>query len=263
MRKSPLLSFPLLACIAACTVGPNYAGPPSIAPGSSEATGFVRGGSASADQPGIAQWWTRLGDPTLNQLENAALVGNPNVAAAEARVRQSRAALRLERANQLPSLSATGIYAHAQLPGIDLGSSGSDESGNGNGSSGGSDGSSGNGSGSSDGGSTSLDFFNVGFDASWEIDLFGGQRRTVEAARATLAASEASFADAQVQLTAEVAQAYVSLRDRQHRLTLIRQASDLQRQMLTLTEQRLQRGPVGARVVGGRAVAREHLRRDR
>ncbi|MFT3978739.1 MAG: TolC family protein, partial [Sphingomonas bacterium] len=173
-----LLLLPL-AALAACTVGPNYAGPSSagaVKPGEA----FVRGGANRADAPAVAQWWTALGDETLDELERRALAANPNVQVAEARLKQARGALRLERGNALPTGSGNASYLHAQLPGIDLGQGGDS------------------------GGSTGLDFYNVGFDASWEIDLFGGQRRKIEAARASLGAAEANVADAQVSLTAEV-----------------------------------------------------------
>jgi NodT family efflux transporter outer membrane factor (OMF) lipoprotein len=219
MRTFILLPF--VALIAACTVGPNYAGPPKVTSSGDAPARFVRGTDATfPTAPAVAKWWTAMSDPLLDTLEDRALSSSPSIAVAQARVRQARSSVRLERANLLPSGSANATYVHGELPGIDLGGSGNN---------GGSD-------------RTSLDFYNVGFDASWEVDLFGGQRRTAEAARATLEASEASAADAQVQLTAEVAQAYVNLRDTQTRLGLVRRTAELQRQTLDLTKQRESRG---------------------
>jgi NodT family efflux transporter outer membrane factor (OMF) lipoprotein len=209
--------------VAACTVGPNYAGPPKVGAANPQAP-FVRGGGAvTSGAPQLAHWWEALGDPTLNALEEQALTGNPSVAIAQARVRQARGQLRLDRANQLPNGSANLSYIHASLPGVNIAGDSS-------------------GSGGSSGDSTSLDFYNAGFDASWEVDLFGGQRRTAEASRAALGASEANLADAQVQLTAEVAQAYVGLRDTQARLAMIQHNAALQQQTLDLTNQRQSRG---------------------
>jgi len=217
MRKLLLSPLPLIALLGACTVGPNYAGPPKVATTDAPGGHFVRGGKvATAQAPQVANWWTSLGDTTLNELETRALAGSPNLAVAQARVKQARASFKLERANQLPKASASASYIHAQIPGVDFTGSGNEID--------------------------SLDLVNLGFDASWEIDLFGGQRRTVEAARATLESAEANVADAQVQLSAEVAQSYVNLRDRQARLALIRQTGALQRQTLDLTRQRLSRG---------------------
>jgi len=216
----PILpSLALVALLAGCTVGPNYAGPPQAAP---KAPAFVRAGDApvAATAP-VARWWEGLGDPVLDDLVARALTANPNIAVAEARLRQARAALRVEKANELPSSNAQAIYAHAHLPGVNF---------------------NGNDSSSSSGGSTDLDLFNLGFDATWEVDLFGGQRRAIEAARAKAGAAEANLADAQVSLSAEVAQAYVSLRDRQRRIDLSTRSVRMQEQMLSLTRQRYDRG---------------------
>ncbi len=224
------LSLIPLLLLGACTVGPNYAGPPkAIGSAATPPAGFARADATVATAaPAVADWWTTLNDPMLTWLEDRALEANPNVAVAQARLKQARASLRLERANQAPNANASATYLHADLPGLNLGGS---QSGEGQGGSGG---------GSSDG--QSVDFFNLGFDASWEIDLFGGRRRTVEAARASAAAAEANVADAQVSLSADVAQAYVGLRDAQQRLILAREASRMQRDTLKLTEQRFANG---------------------
>lgn len=226
MRTSALFAFPLAGLLlAGCTVGPNYTGPPAAA-GDLSRAGFARVGDlAVAPVPGVARWWEQLNDPTLNALEAQALAASPDLDAAAARLRQARAAFRLERANQAPTASAVALYAHARLPGVDLGGGNSNPD---------------NDSGS--GTTTSLNLYNVGFDASWEIDLFGGQRRTVEAARAEAQSAEANLADAQVSLTAEIAQAYINLRDRQQRMALNAQSVAMQEQMLALTRQRFGQG---------------------
>lgn len=227
--RSPLSLLPLLA-LAACTVGPDYQGPASAgAPPAPQR--FARAGEAAIPAaPAVAPWWTALGDPLLDELERRALADSPSIAIAQAKLTQARSALRLDRANGLPNANAQLTYAHARLPGIDLGSSGDGEE------EGGGDGSS----------SEALNFYNLGFDASWEIDLFGGHRRTMEASRASLEAAQASIADAQVSLAAEVAGAYVHLRDRQQRLALAEQSAARQREVLDLTRQRQTHGTVSA-----------------
>ncbi|WP_307003139.1 efflux transporter outer membrane subunit [Sphingomonas sp. SORGH_AS_0879] len=229
MRKQ--LSLIPLLLLGACTVGPNYAGPPqAIGSAATPPAGFVRADNMLATTaPAVADWWTTLNDPMLTWLEERALEANPNVAVAQARLKQARSALRLERANQAPNANASATYLHANLPGLNLGGSGSGEG------QGGADGGGGS-------GGQSVNFFNLGFDASWEVDLFGGRRRTVEAARANAAAAEANVADAQVSLSADVAQAYIGLRDTQQRLILARDASRMQRDTLKLTEQRFANG---------------------
>ena len=229
MRKQ--LSLIPLLLLGACTVGPNYAGPPKgIGSAATPPAGFVRADTTLATTaPAVADWWTTLNDPMLTWLEERALEANPNVAVAQARLKQARSTLRLERANQAPNANASATYLHANLPELNLGG-GEEQGGGQGGASGGS------------GGGTNVDFFNLGFDASWEIDLFGGRRRTVEAARASAAAAEANVADAQVSLSADVAQAYVGLRDAQQRLILARDAARMQRDTLKLTEQRFANG---------------------
>ncbi|MEZ0497213.1 efflux transporter outer membrane subunit [Sphingomonas sp. IW22] len=217
MRKIlPLLS---LSALAACTVGPNYDGPKS-AGAVAAPSGFVRAGDTSVAAPEVADWWTTLNDPILDGLVARALAENPSVDVAEARLKQARSSLRLDRANGLPNGNLQGTYVRAELPEGGLTGGGEGDSG----------------------GTSAVDFYNVGFDASWEVDLFGGQRRRVEAARAGVAAAEAQVADAQVSLTAEVASAYVNLRDRQRRLELGRQTAETRRRMLALTEQRFRAG---------------------
>lgn len=215
MRKLiPLVS---LAALAACTVGPNYEGPRSAGAVAPPAA-FARGGQTSAAQPVVADWWRGLNDAQLDALVERALKDNPTIAIAEARLKQARSALRLDRANGLPNANVQGTYLRAELPNGGLTG------------------------GTADGGTQGIDFYNVGFDASWEIDLFGGQKRRVEAARAGVGAAEAQVADAQVSLTAEVASAYVNLRDRQRRLELGRTTAETRRRILALTEQRFRAG---------------------
>lgn len=218
----PILALGLL--LAGCVVGPNYRGPP--APPGTMAPAFVRAGDAPVSSaPPVARWWEMLDDPTLTMLEDRALAANPDLDAATARLRQARAALLEQRASQRPSASAMALAAHARLPGINIAGNDSSDTTN-----------------TSAGQSTELDFYNVGFNASWEIDLFGGAHRTIEAARANADVAEANLADAQVSLTAEVAQAYVNIRDLQRRLALTGQAIALQEQMLALTRQRFEHG---------------------
>ncbi|WP_454887151.1 efflux transporter outer membrane subunit [Sphingomonas oryzagri] len=205
--------------MAGCTIGPNYSGPPAAAPNPAKAPGVVRAGDAPVvAQPPIARWWETLADPTLNAIEARAIAANPDLAAAEARLRQARAALREQKADLLPKADATALYAHARFPGLNLGGSNS----------GGGDSNS----------ASDIDLYNLGFDASWEVDLFGGQHRAIEAARTTAQSIDADLADAHVSITAEVAQAYLNVRDRQRRIDLNRQAIARQEQMLALTRQR-------------------------
>lgn len=214
--RRPRTALAILApmfVVAGCTLGPNYRGAPQVAPEAFQASTFKRAPQqgVSTTAPATAAWWEPLGDPQLNHLVETALANSPDLRAAEARLRQSRAGLRQQKGNQLPKIGGNAVYLHAQLPDSPLGVS-------------------------------HADFYNLGFDATWEADLFGGTRRAVEAASAEAQAAEADVADAHVQLSAEIAQAYVQLRDAQQRLELVRKSVDVENQALTLTQQRRTQG---------------------
>lgn len=221
------LALPLLPCLlAGCTVGPDYAGPPSLSPG--PASQFTRATDTNVTQATpVADWWTPLNDNVLSDLIARALANNDDVRAGEARLRQARAMLGEERANLAPKASASAMYTHAHVPGVSFGES--DDSAQGE-----------------NGSSSDLNLYNVGLDASWEIDLFGGQRRAIEAARATAQGAEAELADVQVSLSANVAQSYLSLRDRQERIALGEASLALLQNILALTRQRREQGTATA-----------------
>jgi multidrug efflux system outer membrane protein len=234
----PLLLCALLAgALAGCTtVGKNYAGPPAAPQGLAQGAAFARAGDAAAPGQTVSNWWSALNDPELDSLEARALRANPSLDLARARLRQARAALREESANNLPNGSANATAAHIRLP------KNSPLSGGGSSQSAGGAGGSESGAGGGSQLPSSLNLYNVGFDATWEIDLFGGTRRAVEAARASAEAVQAGIADAQVSLAAEVALAYTNLRSAQQRLALADGAIERQRRMVELTAARAERG---------------------
>jgi NodT family efflux transporter outer membrane factor (OMF) lipoprotein len=215
-----------VCALSACTVGPDYAGAPQVAPDAAHASNFVRtpvAGMVSTRAP--SQWWLSLNDPQLNTLIDAALAHNPDVHAAQERLREARAQLQHQKANGMPTASFDAAALRMREPNLSSLSSSQGSSGS-----------------SSSSGGGPLQLYTAGFDASWEIDLFGGTRRAVEAAMAEADAVDADLADTQVSLAAEVAQAYVDLRDEQHRLTLAQHSAELEQQMLTLTQQRRAHG---------------------
>jgi outer membrane protein, multidrug efflux system len=220
------------ALLAGCVVGPQYAGAPQI--GSTHSR-FARAEDVSPSEPALAEWWTHLGDPVLTRIEELAIADNPGLAAAQARIAQARASARQERANRYPVVAAQATTVQAKLPGLDLQSNSPgqppappDQAKQ----------------------DDSLSVYNIGVNANWEIDFAGGQIRRIEAANALAAASVATAQDAQVQLTAEVARAYVGLREGQARLRSLQQERGLQQQVLELTEQRYRRGVLPLFAVG-------------
>jgi multidrug efflux system outer membrane protein len=204
-----LVSLALLA--PACTVGPNYH-PPEIA-SLKVPDRFQHGNANQKDQTDLRKWWTRFNDPVLTSLIDSALTTNNDLDAASARLRAARAALRATRGGRLPVLGASAGASASQAI---------------NGEGGGSD------------------AYQAGLDASWEADLFGGQRRSVEAARATAEAVEADLHAVRISIVAEVALNYIDARNAQSQLAIARRNLGYQDENVQIADWRVQAGLVSA-----------------
>ncbi len=154
----------------------------------------------------LAQWWGRLGDPELTALITEALAANTSVRSAQAALQQSRVLVDVQTAGTVPQIGASASAQRSR-----------------------SSGSTGN-------------TFSTGFDASWEPDVFGRLRAGVTATEADARAAEASLADVQVSLAAEVAVNYIELRGLQQRLQIARSNLASQQETLQITQWRLQAG---------------------
>jgi NodT family efflux transporter outer membrane factor (OMF) lipoprotein len=170
---------------------------------SSAAPGVATPGTVATP---LAQWWQQLGDPQLTALVTQALQANTSVRAAQAALRQARAQADVQGAGLLPSVDAS---ASAQR--------------------------------SRSGGSTG-NSFQAGFDALWEPDVFGRLRAGVSASEAEARAAQASLADVQVSLAAEVALNYITLRGLQERLAIAQRNLASQQETLQITDWRVQAG---------------------
>ncbi|TMV79081.1 efflux transporter outer membrane subunit, partial [Thioclava sp. BHET1] len=213
-----LLSSSLFALLAGCTVGPDYKGPPDVAPGAEKAAQFHNAETGTSGYHPAAAWWSGFRDTEMSRLIATALKNSPSIALARAKVTEARASLKGSEAKLLPTVSAMGLGVHAKL---------------GTGSAGGEFGLP---------SSVSTDLYSGGLDASWELDPAGAPQRGVTGARAKAEAAAAQFADAQVQLSAEVGRAYVNLRLAQAELTISRQSVALQRKTLALRQQQADQG---------------------
>jgi NodT family efflux transporter outer membrane factor (OMF) lipoprotein len=225
-RTGPLAA---LFLVGGCTVGPDYH-PPAVA----VPAAYGGGPSAASSTADFRQWWTAFGDPTLNALVERARSGNLDLRQAAARVEEARAQERVVRARGGPQLNASAQAGYTKLSENAL------PAGLANLGGGGQPG------GSSPIGLPGEDFatFQTGFDASWEIDLFGGQRRANEAARARTAAAEWSQHDAEVMLAAEVARTYLQFRALKQRIALADQTLAAKREALGFIEARTKHGLV-------------------
>ena len=204
---------------AGCSVGPNYK-PPDIAvpAGWNEAqqSGFHTGPAPLTD------WWTEFNDPLLNTLVERAVQSNLDIRLAEARIRESRALKSVTASDAWPRLDAAGSYARSRSS-ENAFSSGAGES-------------------SSFGANGARDLFRAGFDASWELDIFGGVRRRVEAADANIEASLEERRNALVTLLGDVARNYIEVRGFQRRLAVARSNLQAQQETLDLTKVRFEAG---------------------
>ncbi|PIF90099.1 NodT family efflux transporter outer membrane factor (OMF) lipoprotein [Acidovorax sp. 62] len=162
--------------------------------------------SAGAAATPLAQWWGRLGDPELTALITEALAANTSVRSAQAALQQSRALVDVQTAGTLPQIGASASAQRSRASG-----------------------STGN-------------SYSAGFDASWEPDVFGRLRAGVAATEADARAAEASLADVQVSLAAEVAVNYIELRGLQQRLQIARSNLASQQETLQIAQWRLQAG---------------------
>jgi NodT family efflux transporter outer membrane factor (OMF) lipoprotein len=205
-----LATVGILVLLAGCTtVGPDYRAPDAQALGVPQGWNALSANAAPAGD--LATWWRKLGDATLDSLIEHALANNRDVAVALARLREARARRDFANANRFPTVGATASASRSR-------------------------------SSEQVAGGDSRSLFDVGFDAQWEPDLFGGQRRAVEAAEADLAAAQDDVDATRVSLAAEVARNYVDVRGFQARVALARANLDTQLETLQITEWRTQAG---------------------
>ena len=200
--------------LAACTaVGPDYREPDAAA---LRVPPSWRGATSQGapDTVALAAWWRALGDPTRDGLVEATLRASPTLGAAQARLREARARREVAGASRFPTLGASAATVRTRTGTGDTAASRSS--------------------------------YDASFDASWEPDLFGGQRRAVEAADADFGASLEDLRGTQVSLAAETALNYVEARSLQARVEIARANLRTQSETLQLTQWRAQAGLTSA-----------------
>jgi multidrug efflux system outer membrane protein len=228
MRK-PAAFLSMALVLAGCASQPAYRAPAvdvppefrelsrdtlrdSVVPPAAPAPAAPSGEAASLDP----RFWRALGDSTLDRLVGEVLRANLDVQAAAARLRGARAA-RLDATLDLaPTVTVGGAYTRQRLSSaaFPIGA----------------------------GSFPDQDIWDAGFDASWELDLFGRVRRGVQAQGALVGAAGEDLRDAQVALTAELARTYFELRGAQEQLDVARRNAENQRRSLGVTQERLDAG---------------------
>src|SRR5690348_5197836 len=245
MTKISLTTLLPLA-LAGCTVGPDYHRPDVPMPAHYSTT---QPSAQTAPPADLSRWWETFQDPTLDSLVGRAVRSNLDLQVAQARLLESRAQRQIQTSGLFPvangsasynrdRFSKQGFYIPAGGAAALNNSSrarattGGPGSGNGNNSTGL----------ASAFNRTEIDTWQGGFDASWEIDIFGGVRRSIEAARADEAAAIDARRDALVSLLAEVARNYIDVRGLQRELAIARDNVKAQQDTVDLTRSRFQAG---------------------
>ena len=203
-----LANVSLTLLLSGCAmVGPDYNMISPEAPNKWNAamTGGLETGQTMQDS--LGRWWTLFNDPILEELEAKAVIANLDLKAAESRVREARALRNISHANLFPTID-TSASTEKSRPSN----------------------------------SSERNLFAVGFDAIWELDIFGGNKRSVEAAKAEVMATHEALRDVMVTLTAEIGMNYVDVRAFQSRLAAARNNLKAQQQAYELNQSRYQSG---------------------
>jgi multidrug efflux system outer membrane protein len=198
------------AILAGCAVGPSHRTPELALPQQ-----FTSAESAryTADQGDVATFWTVFGDATLNRLVQDSLFANHDLRIALARLNEARALRGAARLDLGPTFATGAGYTDQRLAQSQVAA-----------------------------GPRDVEGYDASFDAFWELDFFGRNRRALEAANADLQAAEASLRDAQVSVAAELSRGYFELRGDQQRLEVARRNVENQQETLALTRARLEAG---------------------
>jgi NodT family efflux transporter outer membrane factor (OMF) lipoprotein len=225
VKKAAFLLIGFFFAAGCAAVGPDYrrTDPPVPSSFGSLEKGISKG--EPADPKLLSSWWKIFDDPVLNDLIEKALQGNLDVRIARARVQQARALRGISESGLFPEGGVSAGYQAYRR--TETGSTGQAP-----------------GAGTAIPGKRQGEAYQVGFDASWEIDIFGGVRREIEAADADLAASGDVLRGALISLQGEVARNYIELRGLQLRVNIALQEVKSRRENLGLVEARFRAGLV-------------------
>ncbi|HSZ54415.1 MAG TPA: efflux transporter outer membrane subunit [Tepidisphaeraceae bacterium] len=226
----PAVRFPLpvfaalaVAVLSGCEVGPDYKTPEQHMPSRWVAPPTTQASIAVPEPLQVEQWWTTFNDPELDSLVRRAVQSNLNVQLATQRIRQSRATLGIAKAGFWPTIDANGSFTHSFSA------------------------SSGHSVNTASGAVTTVgahtaDLWQAGFDATWELDIFGGIRRNIESSRATYESSIEDRRDVLVTLLGELATDYVQLRGDQQQVVIAQENLTAQVHSLDVTRRKQQAG---------------------
>ncbi len=216
MKITPLLLLTALVCVVptGCMVGPDYKPPQSTAPASwvSVTNTTASAGSVATMAPAdLTNWWKKFNDPGLVSLIDEGFRTNLDLKIAESSLRAARASRGIVAGSLLPSLVGSGSYSRGAT-----------------------------------GVAPARDTFATGLDAAWELDIFGGNRRNLESANATIVAQQENLNDVRVTLSAEIALDYIQLRSYQEQIAIAQDNLKSEDRTAELTRKKLAAGFVSA-----------------
>jgi NodT family efflux transporter outer membrane factor (OMF) lipoprotein len=214
MRPTTVIVMACIGLLAGCAVGPNYHAPQVSAP--TQWTSPLVGGETNGPTD-LADWWENFDDTNLDSLMTTAIQSNLTLRVAEAHVREARAEQGVASGKLWPAVGSSASYSRNRWGQNTFPPLPSDSAFDHN-------------------------AYSAGFDAAWELDVFGGTRRAVEAANAEIGAAEFGQRDVLVSLLAEVARNYITARGYQQRLAITRQNIQAEQDILDLTSNRFQNG---------------------
>lgn len=209
-----VLTTAIAALLSGCVVGPNYERPAAPRASGGTLAEAARAPTLVSSQPLPDHWWQLYDDPAIDRLVTEALAHNTSIREAAANLNRARAVLSEQRGAWLPSTDASGQYSRQQ---------------------GNSAAAAAFGGGGGPVQTFRFDLFQSGFDVAYEVDLFGGVTRAIEAGRGDLDAAAAQLDAARVSIAAETARAYVTVCTNAAQLAVARETVDLQQQTLKLT----------------------------
>ena len=189
-RSRVALMLTVVLPLQACMVGPNYKPPASASLGVPDA---YSGPATTGALPDISTWWTSFGDTEMTSIIDRARRDNLDIAQAVARLKQAREGLVQARASLLPTVSGSAGYSRSLLDSVGP-----------------------------------RDNFSIGADASYQADIFGGTRRSIEAAKASEQASGYDLATVQTSIASEAARNYILARQNQAALKIARDSLAIQ-----------------------------------
>ncbi len=227
MRIHRALGFGVLgACLVSCAVGPNYRAPQTVTPRHFVAALAPTASATPAPQPvtDLAQWWRTLNDPELDSLIDRSIRANLDIEMALTRLQEVRTQQAVLVGDALPEIAASA--AAGRGTGSDLSRAGASPALRA----------------ADNKGSLTQIRQVAGFAASWEIDLFGGYRRAIEAGKYDIQAAAASRSAVLISIVADVARSYVDMRGLQMRLAILRSNIATAEQSRDLEQTRFDRG---------------------